>query len=60
MKSVFRDKHDVKSKKTMFVGFGGFFSLINIIKTESNNLLSNHTYCNHRYIDMIIAVVLHN
>ena len=44
---VFRYKHNLKSNKTMFVGINGLFSLINIIKTESNNLLSNHTYCNH-------------
>ena len=41
---VFRYKHDLKSNKTIFVGSEVLFSLINIdlIKTESNNLLSNH------------------
>ena len=40
---VFCSKHDLKSKNTIFVGINGLFSVINIIKTESNNLLSNHT-----------------
>ena len=38
---VFRYKHDLKSKKTIFVRINSLFSLINIIKTESNNFLSN-------------------
>ena len=42
-KCAFCYKHDLKSKKTIFVGINSLFSLINIIKTESNNLLSNHT-----------------
>ena len=44
---VFSYKHDLKSEKTMFVGVNGLLSLINIIKTNSNNLLSNHTYRNY-------------
>ena len=40
---VFRYKHDLKSKKTIFVSINSLFSLINMIKTESNNSLSNHT-----------------
>ena len=44
MKSVFCYKQDLKSKKTMFVSVNSLFSLINVIKTESNNLLSNHIY----------------
>ena len=40
---VFRYKHELKSKKTIFVGIYGSLSVINIIKTESNNLFSNHT-----------------
>ena len=36
-------KHDLKSKKTIFVGINGLLSLINIIKTESNNFtLQSH------------------
>ena len=46
---VCRYKNDLKSNKTMFVGVNGLFSLVNIdlIKTEYNNLLSDHTYRNH-------------
>ena len=43
MKSVFSLQTQLKSKKTIFVGIDGLFSLIKIIETESNNLLSNHT-----------------
>ena len=45
MKSVFffRYKHDLKSKKSIFVGINDLLSVINIIKTKSNNLLSNNT-----------------
>ena len=58
---VFRYKHDLKSKKTIFVGMYGLFSVINIIKTESSNFLSNHTSHNHGpQIDMIITVILGN
>ena len=41
--NAFRYKHDLKSKETILVRINGLFLLINIIKTESNNLLSNHT-----------------
>ena len=47
MKSVFRYRHDLELKKTIFISINGLFSLINIIKTESNNLLCNHTQRNH-------------
>ena len=40
---VFCYKYNLKSKKTIFVSINGLFPLINIIKMESNNLLSNHT-----------------